>query len=235
MIFQTPELASRYIQWKDLVWSAFWKTLINEGILAEVEMMQELLKEGITSQLFFQIIIANEETQLPAVISACNNLCHQIMAGAEDIKQLQQHANSTKITEHKQVIKLNNMIEAINKRLSSPDGSSWEIDTSEPGVMEEINSTLIELEWLKLELEAITQQLNQVNLVLNQLQTIESLELSAITALNNIVIDLKKVYNTINGPWTTWVHEGLPVVEEWVRQINNIRCHGLHSVINGSD
>jgi hypothetical protein len=101
---------------------------------------------------------------------------------------------------------------------------------SELELSSEINATLAQLESSWTNLDKVTLQLAQVNLLLNQLTAVVTQTSIAIASLNNIVIDWQTICDTITTDTPAqWSKRGISKITEWSARMSRIQFHGVVS------
>ncbi|MEO8671800.1 MAG: hypothetical protein ABI411_10835 [Tahibacter sp.] len=258
---QYAALATAYADWQATVWEQFYLSLLNAGVLAQAEVMNNLVSDGINQQLVYADVINPSGGPTPTVIALCDDMGNQVMAGEVYVSQLStivqgiQGADEAKLTALNQLVNtLNSQFNALENQLTEKalDNSKQafvtvikvvvetvtEEDPIEPlleGIAQvgtdiieelvltqEIQQTLLQLESAWAELDEVTLQVAQLNLVLNRLNAVVSDSSATMAALGALVDDWQTISDVITGSAASWQSGGYEQVAEWASRMVRI-------------
>jgi len=109
-------LPTEYGNWQYTLWAQYFQGLVNANILAQAQVINNLLGQGITQQSVFKSVITPGSAATPSVILSCDAVGSQISAGQSYAQQLQIIANQIRNADQEKIKELNAIIAKLNKQ-----------------------------------------------------------------------------------------------------------------------
>ncbi|UXI70200.1 hypothetical protein [Tahibacter amnicola] len=258
---QYSGLATAYADWQTSAWEQFFVGLLNAGVMAQAEEVSNLVSAGVTEQSAFQSLFTPAGSSVPTVISLCDDMASQVLAGETYVQQLTSIVQNIQGADEAKLAQLNGLVNQLNAQFDALEEQLTEkaLDNSKEAVVtvikvgiavateedpvepiidgiaqiaediveelvltREIQQTLLALEAAWTELDEVTLQVAQLNLILQRLNLVVSDSSDTLNALNGLVNDWQVIVDTVNGSPSHWNDAGLPRLTEWASRLLRI-------------